>query len=84
MCSECYAATCPAACPFLGREGARPVLCARCGEPIFEEDGGYYANGERAICADCADEISVEELIAIARLSDVGELFSLLGFRPVG
>lgn len=81
MCSECYAAICPSACPFGGQEEGRRTLCARCGEPIFEEDGGYYANGERAICASCADEISVEELIAIARLSDVGELLSLLGFR---
>lgn len=80
MCQECYAATCPPACPYR-REDDRRTLCACCGEPIFEDGSGYYANGERAICATCADEITLEELIEIARLSDTDELLSLLGFR---
>ena len=81
MCSECDAAVCPALCPYRQSGRGRRTVCARCEEPIFEGDGGYYAIGESAICASCADEITVEELIEIARLSDMGELLSLIGFR---
>ena len=79
MCQECYAATCPATCPYHGDSGRR-AICSCCGEPIFE-DSGHYASGEIRICADCVDEITVEELIELARLAGVGELLSLLGFR---
>lgn len=80
MCSECSLSVCPAACPYrMGTDGRR-ATCSRCGEPIFEDDG-YYAIDDCRICASCADEITVEELIEGMRLSGVGEFLSLLGFR---
>ena len=80
MCSECYNAVCLSGCPYRREDRTRRAVCARCGEPIFEGEGGYYLMGERAVCASCADEITVEELIEIAHLTGVGEMLSLLGF----
>lgn len=81
MCSECYRAVCVTGCPYRRDDRSRRAVCARCGEPIFEDGGGYYLLGECALCADCADTVTVEELIELAHLSGVGELLSLLGFR---
>lgn len=80
MCSECSLAVCPSACPnYRGSDGRR-ATCSRCDEPIFEDDG-YYATDGCRICASCADEITVDELIDLAHLSGMGELLSLLGFH---
>lgn len=81
MCSECYRAVCVTGCPYRSDDRARRAVCACCGEPIFEDGEGYYLLEGRALCTDCADEATVEELIELAHLSGMGELLSLLGFR---
>jgi hypothetical protein len=81
MCSDCHAAVCPAACPYYRAKDERRAVCSCCNEPIFEDDGGYYGMGDSKICLACADVITVEELIEIARLSGMEELLTLIGFR---
>jgi hypothetical protein len=81
MCSECHASVCPADCPNRRARQDRRAVCSCCDEPIFEDDGGYYALGDSKLCLACADEVTVEELIEIARLAGMEELLSLIGFR---
>ena len=81
MCQTCYRAVCAERCPY--REDTAPLVCEKCGEPIFS-DGEYYTYEDRHICADCADELTVDDLLQICKLSTVGDLFCALGCRHHG
>lgn len=79
MCEECYSAVCFEGCPYLRDKLAR-AACDVCGEPIREGDR-HYGYGQHRLCADCAEQVSVEELLEMTALREPGELLELLGFR---
>lgn len=80
MCENCYRAVCSPACP-LRLDGYGRASCELCGE-MLTEDGGYRGE-DGALCAACADTLTVDDLLCLMRLSGVGELLSLLGYRAV-
>ena len=79
MCEDCYSAVCLEGCPYLRDRLARKD-CEICGEPIREGDR-YYRHGAHCVCADCTELLTLEELLYLSDLEEVGELLALLGFR---
>lgn len=79
MCEECYSAVCFEGCPFLRDKLAR-AACELCSEPICQGDR-YYQRGAHHVCAACAERLSIEELLALGDLQEVGDLLDLLGFQ---
>ncbi|MBQ8174237.1 MAG: hypothetical protein IJ009_02415 [Clostridia bacterium] len=80
MCQNCSLALCPSACPERW-DGRDTAVCEICDEPI--EDGeAFYGNG-RYFCADCADELTVDDLIRLCDLTDTADLLHTLGFKRV-
>ena len=83
MCDVCRMQICPPACPeFDGRRAGKrgPVgRCAVCQSLIYQGESRFY-DGVRSICADCADYINVDELLALCGVERTRELLDVLGF----
>ncbi len=77
MCESCHAITCYPACPAVYSRAW--ATCTLCGMGLTGE--GHYARGRHRLCALCAENLSVRELLAMAGLGTVDELLLLLGFR---
>ena len=78
MCYDCSLSVCPPTCP--NGSGRGTPLCALCDAPILADDG-HYACADTHICETCADGLTLDDLIALGNLTDIGELLSLLGYR---
>ncbi len=76
MCESCYRAVCTPRCPY--HEDTARRVCEKCGEPIFA-DSSFYRLGGRYLCEDCADELTVDELLELGNYATLGDLFSALG-----
>ena len=80
MCQNCSFARCPSACPERW-EGRDATVCEICDEPIGNGEA-FYGNG-RYLCAECADALTVDELIRLCDARDVAEILDALGFARV-
>lgn len=78
MCEECTRVCCDG-CPF-GVSGTECAVCDVCREPIFADDEAF-SSGERCICSDCVENLTVDEIISVGGLRDMSDLLALLGFR---
>lgn len=79
MCEDCYSAVCFEGCPSLRDKLARAV-CEVCGEPIYEDQAHYVYDG-RHLCGDCAENLSLDELLDLSNMKEVDELLDAIGFR---
>lgn len=77
MCTECSLAVCPSSCP--ARWGGEDLcVCEICGDAVT--DDCFSGNGVY-VCAACADDLTVSEILALCDFTDTGELLEELGFR---
>ena len=81
MCEECYRVSCDASCPFAA-DAERRVTCEVCGEPLFS-DADFFARGRRCICAECVENLTVDDLLTLTDLRDVSDLLESFGYRRV-
>ena len=81
MCQDCSFTHCLPTCHERW-DGADTDICEICDEPIGESEG-FFGCGH-FVCADCADTVTVDDLIRLCGYADVAELFYTLGFRRVG
>ena len=77
MCQNCSYACCPPSCPERW-DGGNAAVCENCSEPISHGEA-FYGNG-LYVCAPCADELTVDDLIRLCEMRDTAELLEALGF----
>ena len=69
-------------CPFRVKARTTREVCEVCGEPIFA-DTEHFARGERLVCADCAQYLTLDELLPLFGLRDAEELLEAFGYLRV-
>lgn len=82
MCQYCERSNCLPSCPEY--DGYNPVVgrvvavCGICGRDIYT--GEKYIDDENCpICADCAAETQLDELVLLSHSKDFWEVFEQLG-----
>ena len=74
---------CPPPCPNFNNvragKGEAVGECAICQSLIYQGESRFF-DGERSICADCAEYIDVDGLLRLYGFSGSGELLVSLGF----
>jgi len=78
MCEECHRVTCDASCPFA--VGSESHICEVCGEVLFADED-CFVRADHFVCADCAENLTLDELLTLAELRDVSDLLEVFGFR---
>lgn len=81
MCESCQSTLCYHGCPFY-EETAIPTLCSCCHEAISPGDLRYEREGQ-ALCECCAESLTIDDLIDLCDLREIGELLGQFGYRRV-
>lgn len=81
MCESCHGTMCYQGCPFY-EETAIPTRCSCCREAIPAGDIRYEREGE-ALCERCAESLTVDDLIDLCDLREIGDLLGRFGYRRV-
>ena len=84
MCNYCEKSNCPSSCPefdgYIPGIGQPVATCGLCGADIYR--GDRYIDDENCpICAECASETELDELVVLSHSEDFWEVFSQLGIR---
>lgn len=83
MCDVCRMHFCPPRCPeYTGKRAGRsePIgSCAVCESLVYQGDS-CFSDGEKTVCADCAEYMDINELNALCGFDGNGELLGALGF----
>ena len=79
MCEECPRVVCDASCPF-SAGGEQSATCEVCGEVLFADDD-FFLRDRRAVCASCAENLTLDDLLTLTDLRDVSDLLDAFGYR---
>lgn len=84
MCDFCHMRFCPPRCPEYSGEKAgwgMPIgRCAVCESPIYKGES-HFSNGRSALCSDCAEYLSIDEINCLCGFESEKELLRSLGFE---
>ena len=82
MCEYCNKSNCSASCPnfdgYVPSVGNVVAECGLCGKSIYPKEK-YIDDENCPICADCASEMQLDELVLLSHSKDFWEVFDLLG-----
>ena len=82
MCDICLRQFCPPACP--GYKGSSAAFgdaigqCDLCQASIYKGER-FFSDGERLICDQCAEYLSVDDICAVCGFKSREELLATLG-----